>query len=762
MPGLSIRVRSIRKENIYDAAEEMGVKIGTFANEAIEKALNQEFQVIINERETGNERISVVITLETRERLNKKANEAGVRDTQWATFAVLTYADLVRKGTTGTDTKIIDSAFNNTDSLEMHGMGYRRQQHALARTIYEQLNDAHIGMCEAGTGTGKAYACLAAASAFSYMTGKKVVVSTFTRALQKQLLATSKTLKQISGINVKTALIYGKRNYVSPPKLAALLSDKDIDLPESEIKAAKRWMKTTKDWFLADLEEVVDPDIFPTELVAIHDDDKNPADKQPYIDAINAANDAGVIITSHHMMLYSMMKNSNPFNFKPENVVIDEAHLLENAAGSVFGKQLSFLSVNAAVKKLVGVAIREKRKTLTSQLMKWREAINVIGESIVKSTEQDDNSTLLMNRDYIAPAINMHKRELEILSKKPRFPKSIGVSGVELNSLYQMKKAADAFNQILDNTSEKEKYKDEIHATLSPVKRFVRIVSMSQCFVGNALNNVLWTKIRSASLLSATIYLPRKNCEDSPTEFINSVGLKNANVYAEPPFFESWIYDNLTIQSVTQSFPVPVSREHEKNSGDRDKWLNAVSVIINNLNRRDINKTHGGMMVLCTGYDDAIEISERLSEDGKRKIITYKRDDDMRKIQQQFMDANGNALLVALGGFWTGVDFPGQILTDLIIPRLPIMSGSDPMLLSRFKYLEKKNSTATAVSSILLPRMGRTLRQGVGRVIRTKDDHGRAYLLDARMHTHQNWRVKTILRKYEPFMEIPEDILNGH
>jgi len=102
------------------------------------------------------------------------------------------------------------------------------------------------------------------------------------------------------------------------------------------------------------------------------------------------------------------------------------------------------------------------------------------------------------------------------------------------------------------------------------------------------------------------------------------------------------------------------------------------------------------------------------------------------RLAQRFTATPG-AILLGLASFWEGVDFPGEALEVLIIPKLPFLVPNEPLVEARCERLRARGEDP--FGDFLLPAAVLRLRQGVGRLIRTPTDRGAVVLLDARLET---------------------------
>jgi ATP-dependent DNA helicase DinG len=95
--------------------------------------------------------------------------------------------------------------------------------------------------------------------------------------------------------------------------------------------------------------------------------------------------------------------------------------------------------------------------------------------------------------------------------------------------------------------------------------------------------------------------------------------------------------------------------------------------------------------------------------------------------------ADDASVLCATTSFWQGVDLPGDALRLVIIDKLPFSSPDDPLVSARIAHLEAEGRKAFVEYQI--PMAALALKQGFGRLIRTRDDRGVVAILDRRLGT---------------------------
>jgi ATP-dependent DNA helicase DinG len=159
---------------------------------------------------------------------------------------------------------------------------------------------------------------------------------------------------------------------------------------------------------------------------------------------------------------------------------------------------------------------------------------------------------------------------------------------------------------------------------------------------------------------------------------------------------------------------------------------------------RLIALTSGGAFVLCTSHRMVRALGERLLPKlGDRLLVQG--DAPNAALLERFR-AHGDAVLVATAGFWQGVDVPGNALRLVIIDKLPFDVPSDPLIAARCERLQEQG--IQPFMRYLVPSAALALKQGFGRLIRSRTDRGIVAILDSRLTTKGYGRV--LLRSLPP------------
>jgi len=142
-----------------------------------------------------------------------------------------------------------------------------------------------------------------------------------------------------------------------------------------------------------------------------------------------------------------------------------------------------------------------------------------------------------------------------------------------------------------------------------------------------------------------------------------------------------------------------------------------------------VETMHKNVLVLFTSYRLLWAVHDRLTKD--TPIFAQGIDGPISKLIERFRNSEGGAILLGTDSFWEGVDLPGEDLEVLIITRLPFPVPTDPILSALSERLA--NAGRDPFRELFVPHAILKLRQGIGRLIRTRDDRGAVILTDRRI-----------------------------
>jgi ATP-dependent DNA helicase DinG len=138
----------------------------------------------------------------------------------------------------------------------------------------------------------------------------------------------------------------------------------------------------------------------------------------------------------------------------------------------------------------------------------------------------------------------------------------------------------------------------------------------------------------------------------------------------------------------------------------------------------------GGLFVLFTSHEALRRVAKILRAEGSNFPLFVQGEEARSRLLEGFIQ-HGSGILLATASFWEGVDVPGRPLRGLIIPRLPFRVPTEPITAARVEAIERRGGNP--FTEFMLPLAALKLKQGFGRLIRTRDDRGGIVILDDRI-----------------------------
>jgi ATP-dependent DNA helicase DinG len=142
--------------------------------------------------------------------------------------------------------------------------------------------------------------------------------------------------------------------------------------------------------------------------------------------------------------------------------------------------------------------------------------------------------------------------------------------------------------------------------------------------------------------------------------------------------------------------------------------------------------TDGGIFVLFTSYRALNQLAAALRRGraAGRWPLFVQGEAPRAQLLERFVDS-GRGILLGTDSFWEGVDVPGHPLRGLVIPKLPFKVPSEPVTSARIEAIEARGENAFL--TYMLPHAAIRLKQGFGRLIRSRSDTGAVVVLDGRI-----------------------------
>ena len=656
----------------------------------------------------------------------------------------------------------------------------RPGQRDMAAYIADVYNDGGIALLEAGTGVGKSFAYLVPAIEWARLNGERTVVSTNTINLQEQLVG--KDLPILSRAfstgdrTVTFALLKGWRNYLCLSRLEQARAGQESlfdDGRGAELEAIAGWASRTADGSLSDLVEEPSNDVW--DAVAAESDLCTRL-KCPHFDrcfvfaARRRAAEADVVVVNHHLLASDLAVRIASDNWQEAAVlppyrrlVLDEAHHLEDVAAQHLGMQVSMLGVQ----RLLGRLERNGRgllPTLAAELSSHDDLLGAASRDLLGRTVLDALSAARRWADELfgrlARRLDTEPAAAPVLRLTDAFAgDTVWREGLDValdNLLIAFSKLREGVETIADRLSiddpaemrtrligelrgvvrRLDSAAEGLKATLQPVgyrppagaavrwmeRRGRRTPNLTLSAVpldlAPVLKEALFDRVETVILTSATL---AAGGEFTFLEERLGLSLPPSRVTIREILPSPFDFGAQCVFGIPTDIPEP--RDDESGHGA------AVARVLLEL----AHASDGGIFALFTSHGQLRRTADAIRGSvAARWPLLVQGEGQRDQLLRRFRDA-GSAILLGTDSFWEGVDVPGRALRVLILAKLPFKVPSEPLTAARLERL-----TAAGVDGFthyLVPLAALKLKQGFGRLIRTKSDVGAVVLLDRRVVT---------------------------
>jgi len=620
---------------------------------------------------------------------------------------------------------------------------FRRGQLQMAQAVEQALAEKRHLIVEAGTGTGKTLAYLLPVIRSS----KRVIISTGTKNLQEQLFYKDiPFLEQALFPNgdgkLNVCYMKGRNNYLCKKKLYDLTVQPVLSgLEEIEhYRAIAAWEKTTQTGDRAELASLPEASALWHKLDARSDTclgQKCSAFETCFITEMHRrAMESDIIIVNHHLFFADLaIKQASEYapdaGILPEvgAVIFDEAHELEDVAGSYFWSSVSSQRVEDLVRDVEASLIRNKM--LSTQVVGALKSLRDRAQIFFSVLPAGEGRFAFENRrefmeengdEFIAlnQALERLGSELQNLPSKSEevftFSRRARELQVQLgflmesedhNTVFWIERRGRGISPRRHGDAETVKGSSEVSRVLAAGGRQSVYLQATPIDVAPILKNVLFEQLETAVLTSATLAV------GGGFEYITRrLGVERARELVLPSHYD---YPNQALFYVPPDLPDPRTPQFAAKASDRI--------------RRLLEVTRGRAFVLFTSYAQMNEVYHRLL--GELEYPMLLQGDAPKSAQLEEFRLTPHAVLFATSSFWQGVDVQGEQLSCVIIDRLPFAVPSDPVVAARVKSIDAEGGNAFFQYQV--PAAVITLKQGFGRLIRSLHDRGLLTLLDNRI-----------------------------
>lgn len=603
-------------------------------------------------------------------------------------------------------------SFNSILKKHLKDFERRPEQEAMARAVTSSLNHKRHLIVEAGTGVGKSLAYLIPLSEFVLKDKTQAVVSTYTKALQRQLIEKDLPfLKENLFPDLCFTAAFGGENYLCLRRLSQSKKHGLFDIEEShELNELNEWASLTGKGIRHEIslsnslwQKVA------READLCHGKDCKSFKKCFYQKAKAGQRQSHIIVTNHHLYFANVasgMRLLPQFDI----AVFDEAHVLEDVAADYLGIEVSnmkFLHLMDSVLSAQGYGLISRLKwLLPSQFSS--------AASILEGLRQDVHEFFRRASDSLEGSMTMRIRKLGLLPDTLSEP--LRRLEDELASLHTLSKDEDE--------------KKDITALMARCR--AHSVSLRNILMQEMKDHVYWiekegrrlkllgTPLNLAELLKASVFdnlgssiLTSATLSTGGNfDYIKErLGLTDVDeILLESPFD----YKNHALLYIAKDMASPKKQGFDEELIDRIREI--------------LKITMGRTLVLFTNYRLIEKAEEAVNIEGLR--ILKQGDKDSFSLCEEFK-ADPSSVIFGTYTFWQGIDIPGDALQCVIITKLPFSVPDEPVIEARMEAL--KSEGKNPFSHYQVPQAAILLKQGFGRLIRTKKDMGVVAILDSRL-----------------------------
>jgi ATP-dependent DNA helicase DinG len=618
----------------------------------------------------------------------------------------------------------------------IQGYEHREQQIRMTLEVFEAVEAGDRLIIEAPTGTGKTLAYLVAAA----LTRKRVVISTGTKNLQEQLFFRDIPFVQDKIFpELKAALLKGRGNFVCHARLRRFLRQPHLQglRDAGPLEEILKWYRQTRECGQGDRAELVSlpdddsiwPEICSTTETCLG---KNCPDRNDcFILKMRArAHEADLMVVNHHLLMSDLAVKESGFGEvipRYDALVVDEAHGLEDAATQHFGFHMSQFRI--------GRLVRDARLELNqagADAQKFQEVLSELeghGRRLFGSFPEVGPSRVTL------PTVNAELGEIRDalcgnLQALASMVSNVPKISDELRSVARRAHEVSVELEIIlasepagDFACWAERRDRNLNLHASPVE------------VGELLKTRLYERVPAIVFTSATL-----SAGGTFDYFKSRLGLDDDPAPSEVILGSPFDYACQTMLYIPRALPEP----------NAHGFTEALAPVLEEI----LTRTSGRAFVLFTSYKN-MEHVHRQMEGRVPFPLLIQGSKPKSRLLEEFRRRTGSVLF-ATSSFWEGVDVQGEALSCVIVDRLPFAPPNEPIVSARIEKLRKQGQEP--FYSFQVPMAVIALKQGLGRLIRTRSDRGILCILDLRILTKPYGKIFRKSLYESPLHRDPQDI----
>ncbi len=608
----------------------------------------------------------------------------------------------------------------------LSGFSERLEQQLMAEEVTNAIDRGEVLICEAGTGTGKTLGYLTPI----FLSNKKSIVSTATKALQDQLYYRDIPVLNNTITSPKNvALLKGRQNYLCIYRMGKSFGDPRVDAENQRLLGnTSKWAEQTLTGDLDELKILEDGSSIRPFITSTTDNCLG-ADCPSFsgchvVKARKEAAAADVVVVNHHLLFADIeLKEGGFAELLPDAdiVILDEAHKVPDVASLFFSRSISARQISMFCQDCKQAVQKEAPDmlTLTSDLEKLEQCQRSLRAQIKSKSSRLTWESLKQSNEIsekvgdVGRLLRKIGEQLEIAEER----------GIELAHCYvrviNLKDKWIVFeNQATSDHVhwvELASYNFTLFDTpINVAKEFFAVVENS---------DATWI------MTSATLAV-----KGDFSYFKNYLGLQSAKeCFLESPFD----YQGQALLYLPGLKIAPSDFDYEK------RLIEAALPVL--------EASEGRAFFLFTSYR-SLHIAASIMRTYDHYPLLVQGEAPRNQILKSYQ-STPKAVLLGTSSFWEGIDVRGSQLSVVIIDKLPFMPPTDPVIEARITRLTEVGENA--FEKIQIPHAVTVLKQGAGRLIRDFKDRGVLMLGDNRIETRAYG--ETFLESLPP-MRITNDI----